>query len=72
MKKTIDLTKTLNRKRFITKGNINEKSINITKKVRFPIDIISPNKVAITSKRNSFRPHGILKKSTKIQQKIIQ
>ena len=65
LKKTIDLTKSLKGKRFIIKGNINGNPINITKKVRFPIDVISPNKVPITSKKNSFipsfRPHSILK-----------
>ena len=65
MKKTIDLTKKLNGKHFLLKGKVNGKSIHITKKVRVPIDIISPNTGAITSKKNSFRPHGILKQPHK-------
>lgn len=68
IKKTINLTKPLNENKIfikgIIKGIINRKSINITKKVRFPIDIISPNKGLITSKKNSFIPKSILRNKT--------
>lgn len=61
LKKNIDITKKLKNKKLKIKGNINGKSINISKKVRFPINLISPNKGAITSKKNSFVPQGILR-----------
>ena len=64
VKKTINLTKKLKGKKYIIKGNINGNPIKITKKVRFPPNIISPNKGMITSKKNSFKPKSILRNKT--------
>jgi hypothetical protein len=60
-KKTIDITKKFKKNKLKIKGVINGKPINISRKVRFPINLISPNKGAITSKKNSFVPQGILR-----------
>jgi hypothetical protein len=62
--KTLDLQKKIKGKKYTLKGTINGKRIKIKKtlkKVRFPKDLISPNKKPITSMKNSFVPRSILK-----------
>jgi hypothetical protein len=62
MKKVLDIVKKSKGKRVIIKGDINGRPVHITRKVRFPHDLISPNKGAITSHKRTFKPSGILKK----------
>jgi hypothetical protein len=71
LNKTIDLRKKLKNNKFIIKGIINGEPIKISKKVRFPIDLLSPNKGMITSKKNSFIPKSILKKTKKKYSKLL-
>jgi hypothetical protein len=65
----VDLTKTINNNVEKITGNINGKRINISKKVKFPPNLISPKLGRKTSMPNSFVPMSILKNKTKKHKK---